>query len=181
MANGDAGDVYLRSHEERRRNRLAYRDALRSNKYDKDKSYFSEEGGCYVLFMRGHNHSDDEMTVAKAFADKGHNIELQPENNYIWASKWKGGMAKYAEGTLDGHLYEQMTPSAAKVNAVRKTLNHAVDKNAKIAVLYDKHNSLHREDIENGIAAFKSYPHNSGRVTDLYLVSADLEIYRHKL
>lgn len=53
MANGDAGDFYFRnSFQNRRSNRLIFEDALKSNKYERDLSYYSSNGG-YYLYQKG--------------------------------------------------------------------------------------------------------------------------------
>ncbi len=178
---GESVDTYHRGDAGRRNNRLAFNVALLSKKYIAEHCYFSEKGGGYVLFWKGHNLSEDEMFVAMALADHGHKVELQPENNVIWVSNWRGGKMKYAEGTIDDKIYEQKTPSANKIDPVKKTLDHAVEKAAKYAVLYDKHERLHRDGITSGIADFLKYGHNQNKVDSLFVVNTKGEVYKYKL
>lgn len=111
----------------------------------------------------------------------------------MWVSKFawkrnKKGIEElrtyYAEGTIDGHLYEQKTPAPKDTpneNSVRKTLNHTVDKNAKIAVLFDKNGVFTDDMCKQGIQDFLQYPHNHGRVLDLIVVTESGNLREYKI
>lgn len=132
-----------------------YRE-IKTGDYLPNYSHVSAKTGAYVLFQKGHNYHIEEMEVADALADSGYNVKLTPEgDNYeMYATRIKkDGTYKFSEGTISMFTYEQKTTSVSgnKVASVSKAINHAIDKGAKIALIYDRHGVLHRKDIAEGM------------------------------
>ena len=122
--------------------------------------------------MKGHNHTeksadaDAELEVIRAIADNGIDVTLTPEGDKytMYATNVKinkDGSKKYkfAEGLMATYTYEQKTPTEINSSAessVRLAINHANDKHAQIALIYDKHSLFHTKDIENGMKLYQS-------------------------
>ena len=152
--------------------RKKFEEMIRKNGVDAEKSYFSEKTGAYAIFMKGHNHTDKvadadaELEVMRAIADNGIDVTLTPEGDKykMYATNVKINkdgtkIHKYSEGIMATYTFEQKTPTeitTSAANSVRLAINHANDKHAQIALIYDKHNLFHRQDIEKGMQLYQS-------------------------
>ena len=159
-----------------------YKKALSGGKFDKDLSYFSEKTGASALYMHGHNYHETEIEAAKILADNGYNVVLTPENHNAYISKIdKKGNPKFVDGTVSLYTYEQSTPLPSNktqeglAKSINNTIQHARDKNAQIAVIYDKYNSYHREDINRGMKMFESK--NKYRVKAVLTINTKGEVH----
>ena len=160
--------------------RDAFSSALGSGNYDISRSYFSEEGNGSVLFHKGHNIVDSEIEAAKIMADNGYDVQLTPENDRRYVKIVKG-KDKYVEGTVSAIEFEQATPNPTnrtvegRTRSVNKALEHAMGKEADIALIYDKYNSFHREDIDRGIKRFEKL--NKHRFKAILTVNTRREVH----
>lgn len=152
--------------------RKRFSELINDNGVEADKSYFSEKTGAYAIFMKGHNHTekaadaDAELEVIRAIADNGIDVTLTPEGNKytMYATNVKIGKDgtkkyKFSEGIMATYTFEQKTPTeitTSAANSVRLAINHANDKHAQIALIYDKHSLFHTKDIENGMKLYQS-------------------------
>ncbi len=180
---GEGIYMYRRSEAAKRAIELEFNQRLNSSSYVRQHSYLSPHGG-YVLFHSGHNYHSEEVEAAKHLANHGYRVELQPEGMRMWASAWRKGNSRYAEGIIEGTLYDQKTVSRSATNPsgnVRNALNHAVEKNAKIALVYDPHSKLHRGDVRTGMKDFMSYPHNRGKLDSVFVINSFGRLYIHKV
>lgn len=180
---GEGIYMYRRSDAAIRAVEAEFNQRLSSGAYVRQHSYLSPKGG-YVLYQSGHNYHAEEIEAAKHLANHGYRVELQPEGMRMWASAWRNGSSKYAEGIIEGTLYDQKTVSRSATNLsgnVRYAMNHAVEKNAKIALVYDKHGLLHKKNIREGMKAFMGIPANRGKLDSVYVVNSSGRLYVHKL
>ena len=177
--------------------RNEYNQIVSSSLVDASLSYFSEQTGAHAIFMKGHNHTDKiadaeaELEVARAIADNGINVTLTPEGGKytMYATNVKinkDGLKKYkfAEGLMATYTYEQKTPTEINSSAessVRLAINHANDKHAQIALIYDKHSLFHTKDIENGMKLYQSR-HKAWKtkgVKAVVVISSKKILYEH--
>ena len=178
--------------------RNEYNQIVSSSLVDASLSYFSEQTGAHAIFMKGHNHTDKsadaeaELEVARAIADNGINITLTPEGDKytMYATNVKinkDGTKKYkfSEGIMATYTFEQKTPTeitTSAANSVRLAINHANDKHAQIALIYDKHSLFHKEDIEAGMKLYQS-KHKVWKtkgVKAVVVINSKKKLYEHQ-
>ncbi len=177
--------------------RRKFYEIISKDSVDEKKSYFSEITGAHAVFMKGHNHTekgtdaDAEIEVIKAIADNGIDVTLTPEGNKykMYATNVKinkDGTKKYkfSEGKIATYTFEQRTPTeitSSVENSVRLAINHANDKHAQIALIYDKHNLFHRQDIENGMKLYQSRHKvwKAKGVKAVIVVNSSKKVYEH--
>ena len=178
--------------------RNEYNQIVSSSLVDAFLSYFSEQTGAHAIFMKGHNHTDKiadaeaELEVARAIADNGINITLTPEGDKytMYATNVKinkDGTKKYkfSEGIMATYTFEQKTPTeitTSAANSVRLAINHANDKHAQIALIYDKHSLFHKEDIEAGMKLYQS-KHKVWKtkgVKAVVVINSKKKLYEHQ-
>ena len=178
----------------------AYNEYLRetaSQNVDADKSYFSQQTGASVIFMKGHNYNPKdsnnvaEIEAAIAAADNGISVKLTPEGNgyEMYAthkSKDKKGndVYKFADGIIDTYTYEQKTPTKiqnAAENSIKQAIMHANSKHAQIALIYDKHSLFHVNDIKKGMKLYQSSFHiwKEKGVKFVIVINSDKKLYEH--
>lgn len=175
--------MYRRSEAAKRAIASEYNRRLESGAYVGQHSYLSPKGG-YVLYHSGHNYHPEKVEATRHLANHGYRVELQPEGMVMWASAWKNENPRYSEGVVEGTLYDQKTVSQSTTNPsgnFRNALNHAVEKNAKIALVYDPHDKLHRRDVRTGMKEFMRYPRNRGKLDSVLIVTSSGRLYIHKL
>lgn len=144
-------------------NRSVFENEVAMPDIVKDQSYFSDKSGGYSLFMEGHNYVAEEVEAARILADEGYVTVLTPENMSIYATKKVGKKEQFSDGLIAGFYYEQKTPNPKNVtpeglaNSVNNALQHARDKGAKVAVIFDKYKVYHQADIDAGIKLFEQH------------------------
>lgn len=165
-------------------NRCAILHESSMSDVDAKESYFSEKSGGYLIAMNGHKFKDEEREAMKAMADAGFIVVATPEKGDVWIStRTKDGNPKYSDGLLMGNVFEQKTPKPKGVTqdelnqSVKKALGHALEKKAKIAVIYDKYESYHRHNIEAGMNEFER--HNDYRFKAILVVDSKGKIHEH--
>lgn len=149
-------------------NRLEeYRSMMLSGAYS--DGYFSEEGsGYYVVEMSTFRHKAEELEAAKHLADSGYSVTLANEAG-------NGIGVKSPDGKVFKATFEQRTPTGS---SVKKCLDHAMEKRAEVAVIYDKHHIYHRDDIENGIKDFwKRYSYKFNKIL---VIDSNGKVHVHK-
>ena len=177
--------------------RNEYNEIISRPSVDASLSYFSEQTGARAIFMIGHNHtstvadSEAELEVARAIANSGIDVILTPEGSgyemYATAVKHKANgleVHKYSEGKIASYTFEQKTPTeitSSAENSIRLAINHANDKHAQIALIYDKHNLFHRQDIEKGMQLYQSRHKvwKTKGVKAVVVVSSSKKVYEH--
>lgn len=84
---------------------------------DVSYSYFSEDTGGFMIFMKGHNPQQEEIEVARYLADFGLQVYLTPEGGgyemYATHSYVKDGKTyyKFSDGKINISTFEQRTPA----------------------------------------------------------------------
>lgn len=112
---------------------------------------FIEKNGGYLAFEKSNRlHKPEEIEAARYMANSGYKVILKSED----------GSVTTPDGYVFSMTYEQKTPkreaNTPGDNSVRRAMMHARKKNAEVVVIYDKYESYHREDIENGIRLFEN-------------------------
>ena len=140
-----------------------YSNLMMSGKYS--DGYFSEKGGgYYVVEQSKYKHKPEEIEAAKHLADAGYKVTLMNEQ----------GTVKTPDGKVFTATYEQRTPTGS----IKYALDHAKEKNADVAVIYDKYNSYHRQDIYDGINKFEQ--HSSYRFDRILVIESKGNVHIHK-
>lgn len=161
-----------------------FNTAMNSGQYDSELSYLPESGSGSMLYQHGHNYHIEEIEMGRALADKGYRVVLTPEGIVAYATAFKrDGTPKYAEGTISGIIYDQKTAESNLTNAVNNVdhaIKHAVEKNAEIALIYDKYGKMHRDDIERGMQKYKQLqPQKYGQIKAVLVVDKNKNLYEH--
>lgn len=126
----------------------------------------SDSGGGYVAIEKSiMKHKPEEIEAATILANNGYKVKLKDE----------AGQATTPDGEIFKISFEQSTPESAPTH---KALEHAKDKKAKIAVIYDKYHIYHRENIDNGIKRYEFY--NKYRFEQIIVVTKDGKIHKHR-
>lgn len=157
---------------------------------DAVNSYFSEKSGGYLIAMKGHNLSQEESEAGKYLADFGLQVHLTPEGAgyeiYATHSYVKDGKThyKFPEGKINMSTFEQKTPDKVEssvASSVRQGIIHANTKHADIAVIYDKHQLYHTDDIERGMKLYqeKNKKWETKGVKAVIVVSHDGGVFEH--
>lgn len=127
------------------------------------------KGGGYVAIEKSpFKHKPEELEAARILADKGYKVTLKNES----------GMSKTIDGYLFTVSFEQRTPKGNSVFNFKRSLEHALQKKADIAVLYMKGNGHTRQSVEAGIKEFENR-HNY-RFREMIVVTENGKIHRHK-
>lgn len=150
-------------------------DVENSKDIVKEYCYYSEKGDGYLIYMKGHMYSQDEIDAGKILANNGFRVILTPEGNIQFAStiNKRTGQAIFLDGYINSASYEQKTTTNPinKVMNIKRVLEHARKKRAQIAVLYDKNEVLSLSDINEGIIEFKKF--NTYNFLDFLILRKD--------
>lgn len=103
--------------------------------------------GWVAIEKSSSKHKMEEIEAAHHLADKGYKVTLADES----------GTKVVNDGRLFTASFEQRTPTAEGEKGVNKALEHAKKKGADIAVIYDKHRTYNRAEIEAGIKRYESF------------------------
>lgn len=161
-----------------------FRNEIQSKDVQPEHCYMSPSGA-YVIFHKGHNYDANEIEAAKIMADNGIIVHLTSEKDISQATatfinKKGETVHKFSDGRLsmDMNSYEQSTRSTlvkknkkAQSTVVKDALEHAKDKKARIAVLYDKAGTLRRSDIRRGIRRYEGFANNTHRFDAILIIS----------
>lgn len=162
-------------------NKAEYFAKLRTGMYEEQHCSISKKSGAYVLFMKGHNYSKDEIDVAKALADEGINVILTPEGAQYKVYATNKKKLKFSEGYANLLSYEQKTPHdiQSAESSVKQALRHTNDKHAEICVIYDKYNLFHRDDIDSGMSAYQTQTSDWEKIKAVLVVDSKFNVYEH--
>lgn len=165
MAKTSGGNRALtKGSREYRKRQIEVVTMLASGKYS--SVTISEKGGGFVAIEKSSKrHKPEEIEAATILANKGYKVTLKDE----------AGQVKTPDGYLFTASFEQRTPTRA---SVKKALGHASEKNADIALIYDKFHIYHREDINRGIKEYELK--NRYRFQRIMVITSDGRIHRHK-
>lgn len=147
--------------------RQAEVEAMRaSGKYS---SIEMSKGGGYVAIEKSTaRHMPEELEAARILADKGYKVTLKDE----------GGQVRTPDGYLFSASFEQRTPMGTSVHNSKNSLEHARNKGADMALIYDKYHVYHRSTVENGLRQYEA--HNDYRFKRIIVIANDRKIHRHK-
>lgn len=148
-------------------NRLAEVAAMRaSGKYSSVE--MAENGTGWVAIENSSTkHKPEEIEAARHLADKGYKVTLTDES----------GSKVVKDGDLFTASFEQSTPTAKGEKGVNKALEHVKKKGVDVAVIYDKHRTYNRAEIEAGIRRDESY--NKYRFTKIIVVGSTGNVHVH--
>ena len=128
-------------------------------------------GGWLAIEKSTARHKHEELEAARILADKGYKVTLKNEAGL-------GHKVKTPDGYLFSASFEQRTPQGSSINNVKNALAHAKEKNADIAVIYDKNRLYSRKNVEAGIRQYEAL--NKYRFKQIIVISAHGSIHRHK-
>lgn len=135
-----------------------YNTLLSSGDYNVEESYVNEQTGAFYLQSKGREPDDNEKLAARYFVEKGISITITPEGNIRYATAFKpDGTPKFSDGLASVYTYEQKTiENIAKkiVNNYKHGIQHAVDKGAKIAFIFDRYGKGHRDQVEQAMQEY---------------------------
>lgn len=130
------------------------------------------KGGGYVAVEKSTaKHKPEELEAARILADKGYKVTLKNEAGL-------GHKVKTPDGYLFSASFEQRTPQGSSISNVKNALAHAKDKNADVAVIYDKNRLYSRKNVEAGIRQYEAL--NKYRFKQIIVISSHGNIHRHK-
>lgn len=112
-------------------------------------------------------HKPEEIEAARYLADKGYKVTLKDE----------GSDVKTPDGYLFSSSFEQRTPTAKGEKGFSKSLEHAKHKRAKVAVVYDKHRTYNRREVESGIRRYESL--NKFRFEKIIVIGSNGSVHVH--
>lgn len=138
---------------------------------DYSAGYFSQKGGgYYVIENSNQEHSQEEIEAARIMADKGYKVKLKDED----------GQVVTPDGYIFSASFEQRTPDGSSDSSknILAALRHGRNKNADIAVIYQKYGKHSRKNIENAIAEFEQV--SPYRFKMIFIITRDGRIHRHK-
>lgn len=169
MSKGSGGTRPVSPHSKAYDNRKSEAESLSlSGSYSSVE--FRPKGGGYVAIEKGGKpHSQSEIEVAQYLSDSGYKVTLLAEGG-------QGFKVKTPDGKVFKASYEQRTPESS---SVKNCLDHAKEKRADIALIYDKNKIYHRQDIEKGINEFESV-NSKKRFQDIIVVESNGKVHHHK-
>ena len=132
---------------------------------------FRDSGGYVAIEKSPARHKPDELEAARILANKGYKVILKNEAGL-------GMNIRTPDGYLFKASFEQRTPQGSSANNVKNALEHARNKRADIALIYDKYRMYNRKGIEEGVRRYES--HNTYRFKQVIVISANGNVHRHK-
>ena len=133
---------------------------LNTGLYNRSKSFVNDTKGAYYLQAKGREPDENEKMAAMYFVERGISVAITPEGEMQYANATKpDGTPKFADGLFSVHVYEQKTiekDTAKIVNNYKKGIQHAVDKKAEIAFIFDRYGKGHRNQVEQAMQEYKT-------------------------
>lgn len=151
--------------------RVAEVAMLRATGLYSSVEFFPDGGGYVAIEKSPARHKAEEIEVANALANSGYKVTLSNE----------AGQVKTPDGYAFTMSYEQRTPTSRGAKSVKNAMDHAMEKYAKVALIYDKHKNYHRDTIEAGIKEFEKYHSKNWRYRfkRIIVVSSSGKVYEH--
>lgn len=146
-------------------------DVAAKAKEMRDSGLYSEvtatkDGGLFAIEKGKARHKPEEIEAGKYMAKAGYHVILKDET----------GSVTTPDGYVYSFTFEQRTPTKGGAT-FKRALDHAQKKSADVAVVYDKHQVYHRQDVENGIKQFEN--HSKYRFKRIIVVSKSGNVYEH--
>lgn len=159
-----------------------FKEQLSTGVYDRNKSFVDDVNGAYYLQAKGREPDENEKLAAMYFVQRGISVAITPEGDMRYANAMKpDGTPKFADGLLSIHVYEQKTieKDAEKIVAnYKKGIQHAVDKKAEIAFIFDRYGKGHRNQVEQAMREYK--PPAWGKLPKIVVVmNKDGDYFEH--
>ena len=136
-----------------------FNEFLNTGLYERSKSFVNDTKGAYYLQAKGREPDKNEKMAAMYFIEKGISVAITPEGNMRYANATKpDGTPKFTDGLFSVHIYEQKTiekDTTKIVNNYKKGIQHAVDKKAEIAFIFDRYGKGHRNQVEQAMQEYK--------------------------
>ena len=136
-----------------------FNEFLNSGLYDPSRSFVNDTKGAYYLQAKGREPDENEKMAAMYFVERGISVAITTEGNMRYANATKpDGTPKFADGLFSVHVYEQKTmekETTKIVNNYKKGIQHAVDKKAEIAFIFDRYGKGHRNQVEQAMKEYK--------------------------
>lgn len=136
-----------------------FNEFLNTGLYDRSKSFVNDTKGAYYLQAKGREPDENEKMAAMYFVERGISVAITPEGNMRYANATKpDGTPKFADGLFSVHVYEQKTmekETTKIVNNYKKGIQHAVDKKAEIAFIFDRYGKGHRNQVEQAMKEYR--------------------------
>lgn len=136
-----------------------FNELIKTGSYDINKSFVDDEKGAYYLQAKDREPDENEKIAAMFFVKKGISVAITPEGDFRFATAKKpDGTPKFSDGLISVHIYEQKTieKDAVKIkNNFKKAIQHAVDKKAEIAFIFDRYGKGHRNQVKEAMQEYK--------------------------
>lgn len=136
-----------------------FNEFLNSGLYDPSRSFVNDAKGAYYLQAKGREPDENEKMAAMYFVERGISVAITPEGDMRYANAIKpDGTPKFTDGLFSVHVYEQKTiekDTTKIVNNFKKGIQHAVDKKAEIAFIFDRYGKGHRNQVEQAMKEYK--------------------------
>lgn len=133
-----------------------------------------KNGGYVAIEKSKTRHKDEEIEMANFLGDKGYKVILKDETIAMTVT------GKTSDGYLYSATFEQRTPTSRGAKGVNKSLEHAKQKEAEIAVIFDKYNTYKRKEVEDGIKLYESFTGNKHRFKEIIIVSSKGNVHVHR-
>lgn len=114
-------------------------------------------------------HKPEEIEAAHHLANKGYKVTLTSE----------AGNEVVKDGDLFSASFEQRTPTAKGAKGINKALEHAKAKRTDIAVIYDKHRTYNRCEVEAGIRRYEGFSSNKHRFKKIIVIGSNGSVHVH--
>lgn len=133
-----------------------------------------KNGGYVAIEKSEMKHKKEELELANFLGDKGYKVILKDEKIAMTKS------GKTSDGYLYAATFEQKTPTSKGAKGINKCLEHAKQKEAEIAVIFDKYNTYKRKEVEDGIKLYESFASNKHRFKEIIILSSKGNVHVHK-
>lgn len=151
-------------------NRLAEVAAMRASGLYSSVEMAENGTGWVAIEKSSAKHKPEEIEAAHHLANKGYKVTLTDE----------AGTEVVKDGDLFTASFEQRTPTAKGAKGINKALEHAKKKGSDIAVIYDKHRTYNRSEVEAGIRLYESFSSNKHRFKKIIVIGSTGNVHVHK-
>lgn len=158
------------------RKKRQFEQEIQSGKYNTRYSFFDEKSGGSLLIEANRVIDNNEVNAGMFLALSGETVKMTMEGGGIYVLASYGGSNHYGYGFItvdtfgesEDFSYEQRTVDPVKFPfraSIRNAINHALDKGARIALIYDKNWKISQNEIRKGMRDFKKATKNKRHQT----------------
>mgnify|MGYP006872981757 CR=1 FL=1 len=145
-------------------------------------SYIDREHNAFYIEDERRSPDENETLATNYLVQAGISIKMTPEGIVSFATARKpDGTPKYSDGNAALYTFEQKTIDVSATNMVanyKNGIKHAVEKNAEIAVIFDRYGLGHREQVETAMREYN--PPLWGKLPKAVIViSKEGGVYEH--